>query len=128
MVATDVADAVAEGTDGTGIESGEAGEGQNGTAKKASGFYVPAPSVLRERLEAEATAAGKPVAAFVRDLLAAHWGLQLPEIRTRTKYSSPEEKAAATKAKQQERNELIKQLLAEHKAKMEAAASASASE
>lgn len=95
-------------------------EAQAKTTKPRNGVYVQTPAQLRERLEAEAAAVGKTPAVYVRDLLATQWGVELPPAPTRTVYSSPDEKKAAQKQKRQSRNELIKQLLAQHKAALEA--------
>lgn len=100
--------------------------GTNGTApaadgaaekRQVAGLYISTPDVLRERIELEAGKVGKTSRVYVRDLLADMWGLKLPEPRTRSVYKSDEERKAATDAKRKARAELIKQLLAEHKAK-----------
>jgi hypothetical protein len=99
---------------------------ENGKSKKApNGLYISTPEPLKSKIESEAAAAGKTPRAFVRDMLAQHWGLVLTPARTRTTYATPEEKKAAQKAKRTEKNALIKRLLEEHE-KAQAAAAAEA--
>jgi hypothetical protein len=105
----------------------EDGEESNGKVKKApNGLYISTPEPLKSKIESEATAAGKTPRAFVRDMLAAHWGLVLNPARTRTVYADPEEKKRVQKEKRQEKNSLIKRLLEEHAAAQAAAASEAA--
>lgn len=92
------------------------------TKKVPNGLYISTPEPLKSKIESEATAAGKTPRAYVRDLLAAHWGLVLTPARTRTVYQSPEEKKKVQKEKRQEKNSLIKRLLEEHAAAQAAAA------
>lgn len=99
----------------------------DGKVKKApNGLYISTPEPLKSKIESEATAAGKTPRAFVRDMLAAHWGLVLNPARTRTVYADPEEKKRVLKEKRQEKNSLIKRLLEEHAAAQAAAASEAA--
>lgn len=119
----------AEDSEDDDEEDGSSGDGAGGAApaRVQPGMYISTPPVLKEKIEAEAAAAGKSARVYVRDLLAEKWGLVLPEPRTRTKYGSDEEKLAAQKQKSQARQELIKRLLAEHRAaQQEAAAQANA--
>jgi len=99
-------------------------EGQNSTDEKrqVAGLYISTPEVLRLKIEEEAGKVSKTPRVFVRDLLANMWGLTLPEPRTRSSYASPEEREAAQLAKRKARADLIKQLLAEHRAKQQAGA------
>jgi hypothetical protein len=92
---------------------------------KPNGLYISTPEPLKSKIESEAAAAGKTPRAYVRDLLAQHWGLVLTPARTRTTYESPEAKKAAQKAKRTEKNALIKRLLEEHE-KAQALAAAEA--
>lgn len=97
--------------------SGQNGQGQGqGNQKARAGIYFQAPSVLRERIDAEAQEAGKTPAVFVRDLLAQRYGVELPAAQTRTKYANADERKAAQTAARKSRQELIKQLLEAHKA------------
>lgn len=118
-----MADAAAEAAEADDDDDddaeGEAGaEGGGATTTRVQpGLYISTPPVLKERIETEAAAAGVSARVFVRDLLAKMWGLTLPEARSRTKYASEEEKATAQKEKRVARADLIKQLLAEHRAK-----------
>lgn len=110
------------------VASGEAKSAQSGAGetKVPAGVYVTTPVELHEKLEAEATAAGKSVAGFVRELLGQRYGLDLTKLAEapRRKYATTEEKRAAQKAKNKERSELYKMLMAEYKAKLAAAAAA----
>lgn len=92
--------------------------------KERTGMYVPTPAVLRDRIATEAEAAGKSPRVYVRDLLAAQYGLTLPPAVTRTKYGSADEKKEALVARRKSRADLIKALLAEHRAKTETPATA----
>lgn len=105
-------------TDTAVAEKGAGADGA-GEKKARAGIYFQAPSELRERIDKEAAAVNKTPAVYVRDLLAAQWGITLPEAPTRKTYATPEEKAEAQRKARQDRQSLIKQLLAEHKAKME---------
>ena len=113
-------------TDGDDDDSDDDDAPADGKAKKApNGLYISTPEPLKSKIETEAAAAGKTPRAYVRDFLAAHWGLVLTPARTRTTYESPEQKKEALKAKRQEKNALIKRLLEEHE-KAQAAAAAEA--
>lgn len=98
-------------------ESTEAAE-----AKRRTGHYVPMPDGLREKVEIDAQAAGLSVAEFVRQKLAALYGIAIAPAASRTHYSSEEERKAAHKAARVERQQLVSRLMAEHKAKMAASA------
>ena len=107
----------------------ESTEGQNAPAdekRQVAGLYISTPDVLRTKIEEEAAKVNKTSRVFVRDLLANMWGLTLPEPRTRSVYKSDEEREAAQLAKCKARADLIKQLLAEHRAKQQASAPATA--
>lgn len=99
---------------------------ENGTApaqdekRQVAGLYISTPEVLRTKIEEEAGKVNKTPRVFVRDLLANMWGLTLPEPRTRSSYATPEEREAAQLSKRKARADLIKQLLAEHRAKQQA--------
>lgn len=98
-------------------------EGQtNATDEKrqVAGLYISTPEVLRLKIEEEAGKVNKTPRVFVRDLLAEKWGLTLPEPRTRSSYATKEEREAAQLSKRKARADLIKQLLAEHRAKQQA--------
>lgn len=96
-------------------------EGQNSTDEKrqVAGLYISTPEILRAKIDEEAAKVGKTSRVFVRDFLASQWGLTLPEPRTRSVYKSDEEREAAQLAKRKARADLIKQLLAEHRAKQQ---------
>lgn len=87
--------------------------------RQVAGLYISTPEVLRAKIEEEAAKVNKTSRVFVRDLLANMWGLTLPEPRTRSVYKSDEEREAAQLAKRKARADLIKQLLAEHRAKQQ---------
>lgn len=90
--------------------------------RQVAGLYISTPDVLRTKIEEEAAKVNKTSRVFVRDLLAQMWGLTLPEPRTRSVYKSDEEREKAQLAKRKARADLIKQLLAEHRAKQSASA------
>ena len=97
-------------------------EGQNSESdekRQVAGLYISTPEVLRNKIEEEAAKVNKTARVFVRDLLANMWGLTLPEPRTRSVYKTPEEREAAQLSKRKARADLIKQLLAEHRAKQQ---------
>lgn len=94
--------------------------------KERNSFTFPAPQVLRDRIVAEALAANKSERVYVRDMLAAGWGLVLPPPRTRTTYGTPEEKKAAQKTRRAGKAALVKKLLADYEASQAAAAGAPA--
>ena len=75
--------------------------------------------VPKSLVEAEAKASNVPVGAFVRSLIAERHGYTLPPTQQgrARKYATAEERVAAQRAKQAERNALIKQLLAEYRTK-----------
>lgn len=104
----------------------ESTEGQTSTDEKrqVAGLYISTPENLRAKIEEEAAKVNKTSRVFVRDFLAAQWGLTLPEPRTRSVYKSDEEREAAQLAKRKARADLIKQLLQEHRAKQSATAAA----
>lgn len=106
------------------------GEQKAEKSKRAlNGVYVTTSKELREKLEAEATLKEESVAGFVRNLLAERYGIVIAPTPARTKYDTPEQKKEAQKQARKSRADLIKQLLAEHKAKQsgtEAAAPAEA--
>lgn len=99
--------------------------GSNGTGGYSpeelgrANVVVPMPAFFKELLAQEAKAADKPVGPFLRDLLASARGITIPEsaVRRRSKYASDEERRAAQKASMRVRSELIKQLIAEHRAR-----------
>lgn len=101
-----------------GKSTADAGPAETNNGR--SYIVVPMPAFLRERFIQEAKQADKPTGPYVRDLLAEKLGIELPKeaVTRRTKYSSPEEAKAAQKVRSKERNELIKALLAEHKARL----------
>lgn len=103
-----------------GTEVTEGAEGAPAKAKKSrNSISFAAPDNLRERLEQEAAAnGGVSVRVYVRDLLAKQFGLVLPAPRTRSTYGTPEEKKVASKQRRMDRAALIKQLMAEHQAKI----------
>lgn len=90
--------------------------------RQVAGLYISTPEVLRNRIEEEAAKVNKTSRVFVRDLLATMWGLTLPEPRTRSVYKTAEEREAAQLASRKARQDLIKQLLAEHRAKQQGSA------
>lgn len=90
--------------------------------RQVAGLYISTPEVLRVKIEEEAAKVNKTARVFVRDLLANMWGLTLPEPRTRSSYATPEEREAAQLSKRKARADLIKQLLAEHRAKQQSGA------
>lgn len=89
--------------------------------RQVAGLYISTPENLRAKIEEEAAKVNKTSRVFVRDLLANMWGLTLPEPRTRSVYKTDEEREAAQLAKRKARADLIKQLLAEHRAKQSGA-------
>lgn len=106
-------------TNGTPPAEGSA-PAQTDEKRQVAGLYISTPEVLRLKIEEEAAKVEKTPRVFVRDLLANMWGLTLPEPRTRSSYDSPEEREKAQLAKRKARADLIKQLLAEHRAKQQA--------
>lgn len=103
------------------------GEATAAKPKRAvNGVYVQTPAVLREKLVQVAAAENKTPATYVRDLLAQMWGITLPPARTRQRYETPEQKKAAQTAKRIDRQNLIKQLLADYQKRMAAEAGAHA--
>lgn len=89
--------------------------------RQVAGLYISTPENLRAKIEEEAAKVSKTSRVFVRDLLANMWGLTLPEPRTRSTYGSVEEREAAQLAKRKARATLIKELLAQHRAKQSGA-------
>ncbi len=89
-----------------------------------AGIYISTPDVLRSALEGEAASSKTSVAALVRDKLAGLYNITLPPTaaRTRTKYASPEEKAAARKQTNASRAQLMRRLMGVHRLKMAAQA------
>lgn len=115
--------AVAEPNEAEASANAEAGENETDEQKQSrarNGVYVQTPAELRERLEQEAEKAGVSPATYVRNLLASQWGITLPEAPSRQVYASPDERKAAQTARRKERQELIKQLLEQHKAQLAA--------
>lgn len=101
-------------------EAAPAAEGGEQKSKRAlNGVYVTTSKELRAKLEEEAASKEESVAGFVRNLLAERYGITIAPTPARTKYATPEEKKEAQKAARKSRADLIKQLLAEHKAKQE---------
>lgn len=98
------------------------GQNTNGEKRQVAGLYISTPENLRLKIEEEAAKVSKTPRVFIRDLLAEKWGLTLPEPRTRSSYASQEERDAAQLAKRKARADLIKQLLAEHRAKQQSGA------
>jgi hypothetical protein len=111
--------------DGAAPANAPAGQTEGSDEKRqVAGLYISTPEVLRTKIEEEAAKVNKTARVFVRDLLANMWGLTLPEPRTRSSYASPEEREAAQLAKRKARADLIKQLLAEHRAKQQSGTAA----
>jgi len=104
-------------TNGAPPAEGQTNEGDE--KRQVAGLYISTPEVLRLKIEEEAGKVSKTPRVFVRDLLANMWGLTLPEPRTRSSYATPEEREKAQLAKRKARADLIKQLLAEHRAKQQ---------
>jgi hypothetical protein len=96
-------------------ESGVTAERKNGTEEKATAQVAfSLPSEYKDKLEGEAERLGKTSAALVRQLVADHFSWELPESTRGRKanFATPEEKAAAQKKAQAERNALTRALLA----------------
>lgn len=113
----------------TESSAGSGDDNESKASRAAKYINFPKDSPLWERLESEATAAGKTPRQLVFELLAGRYGVEVPATvatAPRKKYASDEERAAAQKAARKDRNELIKQLLAEHAAKQAQLAQASA--
>lgn len=94
-------------------DESEASEG-----RKQQGIYISlTQDDLRGALEAKAQEAGQSPRVYVLGLIAQATGVTVAAPRSRQKYASDEERKAAQEAKRKDRNDLIKQLLAEHRAK-----------
>jgi len=95
------------------------GSGTNGAVDepKNGSIIFTMPMELKTKIEEAAKADNKPVGAYVRSRIADLFGYELPATQhgRARKYATVEERIAAQKAKQQERNELIKKLLAEYR-------------
>lgn len=102
---------------------GTEGQTEGQTRSGRSYIVVPLPENVKQMFTEEAKAADVPVGPYVARQLAQFRGFELPVITAsrRRKYANAEEAAAAQKAARQERSSLMKQLLAEHKARMLAA-------
>ena len=97
-------------------ETVEATEAQEQNAKAQIMFSLP--PQMKVLIENKAKDEEAAVADFVRRTLAAAVGYEGPLQNTPkrvTKYASPEEKAAAMKAKAKEKRDLINQLLARYR-------------
>ncbi len=91
--------------------------------RKINGVYVSTPDQLRAALEAEATEKQTSVATLVRDMLAAHFNITLPDAPApRRKYASDEERKAAQTQARKDKQALVKKLLQEYQARMAAEA------
>jgi len=103
---TETSEATTGGTNGSGEEN------KNGS------IIFTMPMELKAMIENAAKESNKPVGAYVRGRVAELFGYELPATQhgRARKYATVEERLAAQKAKQQERNELIKKLLAEYRA------------
>ena len=100
-------------------EATSSGDTTNGTEEKKSGSIIfTVPMELKEKVEAAAKGENKPVGAYVRAKIAELFGYELPATQhgRARKYATVEERVAAQKEKQNERNALIKKLLAEYRA------------
>ena len=112
--------ATAEAEQATATE-GEQQDGEQKPKRAAnpnrSYIVVPMPPNMKKLFEDEA--GDKAVGPYVRDLLAQQRGIEIPktEVSRRHKYANEEEKKAALKAQRKSRSDLIKQLMAEHRAK-----------
>ena len=102
-----------------GAEATEAGEEESSTRTYV---VVTMPPDMKAAIEAAAKAQEIPVAVWARRLLASEVEYLLPEgtITRARKYSSDEERKQAQKARQKDRNQLIKGLLAQHRAALAA--------
>ena len=80
---------------------------------------INVPVELKAAIDEAADAAQEKITPFVTKLIADALGVDLPPsaFQRKRKYATVEERIAAQKKRMEERNQLIKRLLAEHKAK-----------
>lgn len=87
--------------------------------RNVASVAVLMPPGLKDRIKEHADSIGQSSMQYIRELVARDLGYELPAATERTrvsKYASAEEKEAATKAKAKERRDLIKDLMAKHRA------------
>lgn len=92
--------------------------------RNVANLAVLMPPGLKDAIKDRADREGSSAMEFARKVLADAVGFELPPAaaRTRTsKYATAEEREEAQKAKAKERRELVKELLAQHRAAQAAA-------
>lgn len=88
-------------------------------SRNVASVAVLMPPGLKDAIKEHAESKGKSSMEYVRELIAADLGYELPAAASRTrtsKYATAEEREAAQKAKAKERRDLVKDLLAKHRA------------
>jgi hypothetical protein len=95
----------------------------NAPVKVPTSISLPMPANLREKVQGEMPEGTKDtLGTFLAKKLASLYGVVLPPRRTRSRYATPQERIEAQKQKRLAKAELIKRLLAEHEAKLNAEA------
>jgi predicted transcriptional regulator len=80
-------------------------------------IMFPLSDELKDAVGAYASKNGRSVSDVIRTAIAKEIGFTLPPATPRQKYATQEDRIAAQKARQAERRELTKRLLAEYEAK-----------
>ena len=86
-------------------------------AVETKGVMVQMPKVLKDAIDAQAKAKDVSVSRWMREFLAESLGVELPEIirkARKKKYATPEERAAAQKARVKTQRDVFTQLLARY--------------
>jgi hypothetical protein len=82
-------------------------------------IMFPLPAELKAAIGEYATKHGRSMADVCRTAIAQYIGVELPPATPRQKYATAEDRAKAQRARQKDRRELIKKLLAEYEATTE---------
>lgn len=108
-------------TDGASIEGQITSGDATGPAPKARAarlyIVVPMPANMKDRFEADAKTADKPVGPYVRDFLAQTLGIEIPVTETtrRSKYASDVERKDAQAKRNADRSSTMKNLMAAYR-------------